>query len=117
MLIFPTRYIIIWTHHIISEQISWRFSNGGPNLYHYKILTNSKNTANAVAKIYSVHPEVIYSGIDTGKYFPKNNKSKFFFTIGRIKKEKNFELLIEIMNSLKDMKTEIIIAGEGDYLD
>lgn len=62
--------------------------------------------------------QCIYNGVDFEKFKKKNeiNTIKKILYVGRISKEKNLKLLIDIVTDLKDPKYTCDIIGDGDQL-
>lgn len=84
-----------------------------------RIVANSRNTASQIERAYGIKPEIIYSGIDTRLYSPRSNKrKKHLICVGRVKKHKNLDFLLEIMPKILEQERDVVlnIVGDGDYL-
>ena len=62
--------------------------------------------------------QCIYNGVDFEKFDKKNeiNSLNKILYIGRISKEKNLKLLIDVVGELKDAQYSCDIIGDGDQL-
>lgn len=77
--------------------------------YPDKLLANSENTKKRIEKYYGRDAEVIYPPVDI-KDFENKGSDGFFFTIGRLWKEKHTE---EIAEAFTDLDRKLVIAGTG----
>jgi glycosyltransferase involved in cell wall biosynthesis len=74
------------------------------------LLTNSKNTANQIKRIYGLKAEVIYPPINLKEYSISSEKEDFYLYAGRLISHKRVDLAIE---ACKRMNGKLVIAGDG----
>lgn len=84
--------------------------------YADKIVTNSYYTAAMIKKVYHRPAAVIYPGVDIDKYRPMQQKEGFIFTIGRLTKFKNIDLIIKVLALLRKdgVQMRLMVGGDGE---
>ena len=81
------------------------------------LIANSKYGAGLIKKIYGRKADIIaYPAVDSTRFKPGKQKQNYIFTVSRLDKQKNLDILLKafslLPNKLKD-KYKVIIAGEG----
>lgn len=81
------------------------------------LIANSRYTFSEINKIYRRRPDLIaYPGADINKFRPKSKKQNYLFTVSRLDKQKNIDIIIKAFKVLPEKiqnKYYLEIGGEG----
>lgn len=124
----PTVYTACHTYYqqyrlIASQKWKWIFSKMEPACYKFsdKIICISKGTRDVLTKQYKINSDKIHiipPGVDTGKFYPRENVDKLknsILFVGRLDERKGIDFLIDAVPSIVREKpdTKIFVGGKG----
>lgn len=78
-----------------------------------KVVAGSKNSHDRLKKFYGLNSEILYSPVDTEKYYFKEF-GDFFLTVGRLVPEKRMPLIAEAFSEMPGKKLVIVGFGEEE---
>jgi len=93
----------------------------------FEVRTCPSKATQRILKEHSIDAKVVPNGIDVKKFNPKVKPDKFIkkyklkgkkvvLAVGRIDKEKRFDLLLDAARLIDDPKYVFVIVGKGNYL-
>lgn len=77
-------------------------------------ISNSKNVAERIKRIYGRDSVVLYPPVDTSSFSPVQKKEGYYFTSARMVAYKKLNLIVETFNELPELK--LIVSGDGPEL-
>lgn len=81
------------------------------------IVANSNYSASLIKRVYGREASLVaYPSVDTEKYRPTKKKEKYIFTVSRLDKQKNIDLLIrgyKLLTSAIKRDYRLLIGGSG----
>lgn len=74
------------------------------------LLTNSKNVANQIERIYDRHAEVIHPPVDVNTFPISNTPEDYYLYAGRLISHKRADIVI---NACKKLRKKLVVCGDG----
>lgn len=105
-------------NHALSKGIAFKLMKKTNFLSHLMTNVSQKSVESYIQNGLVKQMKCIYNGVDFEKFHKKTQMSSLnkILYVGRISKEKNLKLLIDVVDELKDAQYSCDIIGDGDQL-